>query len=93
MYPNLKLQMWKCGMRQNRLAKILGIHETVLSRIVNGFRTPTETTRLRIAALLHSDAEWLFASSETDGEEAEGAALANAAAAGSGPAKRNGGRG
>ncbi len=80
-------------MRQNRLAKILGIPETVLRRIVYRFPPPTETTRLRIAALLHSDAEWLFASSETDGEEAEGAALANAAAAGSGPAKRNGGRG
>ena len=48
-------------MRQNRMAKILGIHETVFSRIVNGFRTPTESTRLRIAALLQSDAEWLFA--------------------------------
>ena len=42
MYPNLKLQMWKVGIRQNRLAKMLEMDETVLSKIVNGFREPNE---------------------------------------------------
>jgi hypothetical protein len=29
MHPNLKLQLWKCGIRQNRLAQLMGIHETL----------------------------------------------------------------
>ena len=60
MYPNLKLQMWKCGIRQNRLAQILDVDETVLSRIVNGFRVPNATIRQRIASLLECDENWLF---------------------------------
>jgi transcriptional regulator with XRE-family HTH domain len=59
-YPNLKLQIWRSGLRQNRLAQMLGIDETLLSRIVNGFRTPDETLRIKIAMLLHSDEQWLF---------------------------------
>jgi transcriptional regulator with XRE-family HTH domain len=61
MYPNLKLQLWKSGMRQNRLAQLVGIHETLLSKIVNGFRVPDAGVRSRIALALGSDAEWLFA--------------------------------
>lgn len=60
MYTNLKLQIWKSGLRQNRLAQLLGMHETVLSKIVNGFRKPSPATRARIAELLHCDEEWLF---------------------------------
>jgi transcriptional regulator with XRE-family HTH domain len=60
MYPNLKMQLWTSGIRQNRLAKMLEIDETILSRIVNGFRQPSQEMRARIAALLQSDAEWLF---------------------------------
>jgi transcriptional regulator with XRE-family HTH domain len=66
MYPNLKIQMWKCGMRQNRLAKMLGIHETALSKIVNGFRKPDQGTRQRIAVILESDVAWLFKSTDDD---------------------------
>jgi transcriptional regulator with XRE-family HTH domain len=61
MYPNLKLQLWKSGMRQNRLAQLVGIHETLLSKIVNGFRVPDSAVRSRIALVLRTDAEWLFA--------------------------------
>jgi len=61
MYPNLKLQLWRSGIRQNRLAQIVGIHETLLSRIVNGFRVPDAEVRARIAAVLKSDEAWLFA--------------------------------
>ena len=61
MYPNLKLQLWRSGIRQNRLAQLVGIHETLLSKIVNGFRQPDADVRARIAAVLKSDEGWLFA--------------------------------
>ena len=60
MYPNLKLQLWRSGLRQNRLALMLGIDQTLLSKIVNGFRTPDDAMRARIASILHSDERWLF---------------------------------
>ena len=61
MYANLKLQIWRLGTRQNRLAQMAGIHETLLSKIVNGFREPDAEIRTRLAKLLNCDAEWLFA--------------------------------
>ena len=64
MYPNLKLQIWKSGIRQNRLAKMLRMDETMLSRIVNGYREPNAKLREDIAALLHCDQAWLFEESE-----------------------------
>jgi transcriptional regulator with XRE-family HTH domain len=60
MYPNLRIQLWKSGIRQNRLAKMLEMDETLLSRIVNGFRQPSAECRKRISALLQSEEEWLF---------------------------------
>jgi transcriptional regulator with XRE-family HTH domain len=60
MYPNLKLQLWMSGIRQNRLAKMLEMDETTLSKIVNGFRQPTPEMRGRIASALKSDERWLF---------------------------------
>lgn len=60
MYPNLKLQLWKTGIRQNRLARLLGVDETVLSRIVNGFREPNAELQVHIAEVLKCDANWLF---------------------------------
>ena len=60
MYPNLKLQLWMTGIRQNRLAKMLDLDETTLSKIVNGFRQPTPEVRGRIASALKSDESWLF---------------------------------
>jgi transcriptional regulator with XRE-family HTH domain len=60
MYPNLKWQLWLSGIRQNRLAKILGVDETILSKIVNGSRAPNAQMRERIASFLQSDPDWLF---------------------------------
>ena len=60
MYPNLKWQIWRTGLRQNRLAQMLNVDETTLSRIVNGFRTPDAAMKARIAAALQSDQTWLF---------------------------------
>jgi transcriptional regulator with XRE-family HTH domain len=60
MYPNLKLQLWRSGVRQNRLAQMLGMDESMLSRIVNGFREPSQQVKEKIAELLQSDEAWLF---------------------------------
>lgn len=65
MYANLKLQIWKSGIRQNRLAQMVGIHESMLSRIVNGFREPDADTRKRIAMALATDEAWLFAANDS----------------------------
>ena len=68
MYPNLKLQIWRLGIHQNRLAQMLGIDETALSRIVNGFREPGKEVRARIADLLQTDEGWLF---QPDGDSCQ----------------------
>jgi transcriptional regulator with XRE-family HTH domain len=60
MYPNLKLQMWRSELRQTRLAQMIQLDETTLSRIVNGFRQPCPAIKARIAAALNCDLEWLF---------------------------------
>lgn len=67
MYLNLKLQLLKTGMRQNRLALQLGVDESILSKIINGFREPSPEMRARIAMLLHSDEEWLFERADPTG--------------------------
>jgi len=65
MYPNLRIQLWKAGIRQNRLAKMLDMDETLLSRIVNGYREPNGEFRKKISAILESDEGWLFQSEES----------------------------
>jgi transcriptional regulator with XRE-family HTH domain len=60
MYPNLRIQLWKAGIRQNRLAKMLEMDETLLSRIVNGYREPSAEFRKKLSAILESDEGWLF---------------------------------
>lgn len=59
-YPNLKLRVYTTGMRQNRLAKLVGIDEAYLSRIINGVRVPGKQMQEQIASVLGCDAEWLF---------------------------------
>lgn len=65
MYPNLRIQLWKAGLRQNRLAKMLEMDETLLSRIVNGYREPSVEFRKRISTILERDEEWLFQAVES----------------------------
>ena len=60
MYPNLRMQLWRKRIRQNQLAKMIPLDETVLSKILNGFRNPAPETRRRIAVLLEANEEWLF---------------------------------
>ena len=72
MYPNLKLQLWKSGLRQNRLAQLLGMDEAMLSKIVNGFRHPNAEVRGRIAGALRCDEAWLFEPAEATPVPADG---------------------
>ena len=65
MYLNLKMQIWRSGLRQNRLAQMLDMDEALLSKIVNGYRSPNPHLRAQIAKLLHRDEEWLFSAAET----------------------------
>jgi transcriptional regulator with XRE-family HTH domain len=60
MYPNLKLELWRCGIRQNSLARMLAVDESLLSRVLNGYRHPSPNLRARIAELLKRDESWLF---------------------------------
>lgn len=60
MFPNLKLQIFRRGSHQNKLAKAVGIDETVLSKIIHGYRTPTASQRIVLANYLEADEEWLF---------------------------------
>jgi len=60
MYPNLRLQLWRKRIRQNQLAKMIPLDETVLSKIMNGFRVPAPEIRKRIAVLLDANEQWLF---------------------------------
>lgn len=60
MYPNLKLQLWRTGVRQNRLAQMVGVDEATMSRVINGFRKPNRDLQDRVAAALACDAAWLF---------------------------------
>ena len=60
MFPNLKLQIWRTGLRQNRVAQMLQIDETILSKILNGFREPSPELKSKLSSLLQCDPVWLF---------------------------------
>ena len=60
MYPNLKLQIFKSGIHQNHLARQLGLTDTVLSKIIHGYRQPTKEQRRLLAEYLSVDENWLF---------------------------------
>lgn len=67
MFPNLKLQIFRSGSHQNRLAKAVGIDETVLSKIIHGYRNPTASQRKILADYLAVDEAWLFEGFEVTG--------------------------
>lgn len=66
MFPNLKLQIFRRGSHQNQLAKAVGIDETVLSKIIRGYRAPTATQRKILASYLSVDEAWLFERHEAE---------------------------
>jgi transcriptional regulator with XRE-family HTH domain len=60
MYANLKLQIFKLGIHQNYLAKEVGIADSVLSKIIHGYREPSAAERRLLADYLRVDENWLF---------------------------------
>jgi transcriptional regulator with XRE-family HTH domain len=64
MFPNLKVQIFRQCSHQNKLAKAVGIDETLLSKIIHGYRTPTSDQKRVIANYLEADEDWLFESFE-----------------------------
>jgi len=60
MYPNLKIEIFKRGLRQNNLAKALGLNEAILSKIINGYREPSGGQKQILAQYLQVDESWLF---------------------------------
>lgn len=60
MYPNLKLQIFKRGVRQRHLAKQMGVSDASLSKIIHGCRAPSEAERKLLSAYLEADEAWLF---------------------------------
>jgi len=60
MYPNLKLAIFKRGLRQNYLAREVGIHEVALSKIIHGVREASPAQRSRLCAYLNAEESWLF---------------------------------
>jgi len=60
MYPNLKLQIFKLGIRQNQIAKDLKFCESQLSKIIHGYREPSADERKLLAVYLNVDELWLF---------------------------------
>jgi transcriptional regulator with XRE-family HTH domain len=60
MLLNLKLCILQSGIRQNQLAQAVGIDESLLSKIINGFRESNSEQRKRIAHFLGKDEGWLF---------------------------------
>jgi transcriptional regulator with XRE-family HTH domain len=60
MYLNIKLQILRLGIHQNNIARALGINESVLSKIIHGYREPSKTHREQLAAFLKAEESWLF---------------------------------
>lgn len=59
-YPNLKLQIFNRGVRQKDLAKQIGIRDTALSKIINGWCEPNRKEKKLLTACLEADESWLF---------------------------------
>jgi len=64
MYANIKLEVFRRGIHQNQLARALGMDETLLSKIIRGFREPSEAQRKQLADYLDASEQWLFEKSE-----------------------------
>jgi transcriptional regulator with XRE-family HTH domain len=60
MYPNLKLEIFRRGLHQNHLARNIGMDETLLSKIIHGYREPTAIQRRSLANHLAVEENWLF---------------------------------
>ena len=60
MYPNLKLQLFRSSVRQNFLARAVRMDESILSKIIHGYREPSREQRQLLANYLGVEETWLF---------------------------------
>jgi transcriptional regulator with XRE-family HTH domain len=60
MYLNIKLQIFRLGIHQNEIARALGVDESLLSKIIHGYREPSNMHRKQLAGLLKAEESWLF---------------------------------
>ncbi len=60
MYPNLKIAIFKKGMHQNRISIVLAINEATLSKIIHGYREPSESQKRLLSSYLETDETWRF---------------------------------
>lgn len=60
MYPNLKLIIFKRNLRQNQIAREVGIHAVALSKIIHGAVEPSQAQRTRLSEYLRAEESWLF---------------------------------
>jgi len=60
MYPNLKLQLFRNAVRQNFIAREVGMDESILSKIIHGYREPSKEQRQLLANYLGAEESWLF---------------------------------
>jgi transcriptional regulator with XRE-family HTH domain len=60
MYPNLKLQLFRNAVRQNFVAREVGMDESILSKIIHGYREPSKEQRQLLANYLGAEESWLF---------------------------------
>jgi len=65
MFPNLKLQIFRRAVRQNYLARELGMDDSILSKIIHGYREPSKEQRQSLAHYLEVEESWLFEKYET----------------------------
>jgi transcriptional regulator with XRE-family HTH domain len=65
MFPNIKIQIFRKGIHQNQLARKLGMDETLLSKIIGGYREPSEAQRKQLAEYLQASEQWLFDKSDS----------------------------
>lgn len=56
----LKIALLETGKKQGRIARLLKISDTTLSRIVRGRREPTDEQRKALAEFLGRDASEIF---------------------------------
>ncbi|MBZ5531498.1 MAG: helix-turn-helix transcriptional regulator [Acidobacteriia bacterium] len=61
----MKMEIWLSGIRQNRLARELNLDETVLSKVINGYRQPSEKMRALLAQYFNKNERWLFQTEPT----------------------------
>lgn len=54
------MEIWLSGIRQNRLARELHVDETVLSKVINGYREPSTELRALLAQYFNKSEHWLF---------------------------------